>query len=100
MSRWFMGISFGRVDATDSCRSARGGPGAARASVVQSCRILTPAASRRPARRYSTRRRTAGPPPLPASPTLQDFARQIQQLQPQLLRFARTQLRNDAWAED
>jgi len=31
---------------------------------------------------------------------LQDIARQIQQLQPQLLRFARTQLRNDAWAED
>lgn len=29
-----------------------------------------------------------------------DFARQIQALQPQLLRFARTQLRNDAWAED
>jgi hypothetical protein len=27
---------------------------------------------------------------------LQDFARQIQQVQPQLLRFARTQLRNDA----
>jgi RNA polymerase sigma-70 factor (ECF subfamily) len=31
---------------------------------------------------------------------LPDFAREIQQLQPQLLRFARTQLRNDAWAED
>ena len=31
---------------------------------------------------------------------MQDIARQIQQLQPQLLRFARTQLRNDAWAED
>ena len=31
---------------------------------------------------------------------MQDFARDIQQLQPQLLRFARTQLRNDAWAED
>jgi RNA polymerase sigma-70 factor (ECF subfamily) len=31
---------------------------------------------------------------------LDDFARQIEKLQPQLLRFARTQLRNDAWAED
>jgi len=31
---------------------------------------------------------------------VQDIARQIQHLQPQLLRFARTQLRNDAWAED
>jgi RNA polymerase sigma-70 factor (ECF subfamily) len=31
---------------------------------------------------------------------LQDFAHQIQQIQPQLLRFARAQLRNDAWAED
>jgi RNA polymerase sigma-70 factor (ECF subfamily) len=31
---------------------------------------------------------------------LSDFARQIEQLQPQLLRYARTQLRNDAWAED
>jgi RNA polymerase sigma-70 factor (ECF subfamily) len=29
-----------------------------------------------------------------------DFARQVQALRPQLLRFARTQLRNDAWAED
>ena len=29
-----------------------------------------------------------------------DFARQLEQLQPQLLRFARTQLRNEAWAED
>ena len=29
-----------------------------------------------------------------------DFARQIQLLQPQLLRYARTQLRNEAWAED
>ncbi len=29
-----------------------------------------------------------------------DFARQIEALRPQLLRFARTQLRNDAWAED
>jgi len=31
---------------------------------------------------------------------LSDFARQIEHLQPQLLRYARTQLRNDAWAED
>ena len=31
---------------------------------------------------------------------MNDFARQIQDLQPQLLRFARSQLRNDAWAED
>ena len=29
-----------------------------------------------------------------------DFAIQLEKLQPQLLRFARTQLRNDAWAED
>lgn len=29
-----------------------------------------------------------------------DFARQVEQLRPQLLRFARSQLRNDAWAED
>jgi RNA polymerase sigma-70 factor (TIGR02943 family) len=29
-----------------------------------------------------------------------DFARQLATLQPQLLRFARTQLRNEAWAED
>ncbi len=29
-----------------------------------------------------------------------DFAFQLEKLQPQLLRFARTQLRNDAWAED
>ena len=28
------------------------------------------------------------------------FARQVEGLQPQLLRFARTQLRNEAWAED
>ena len=31
---------------------------------------------------------------------MSDFAQQIEQLRPQLLRFARTQLRNDAWAED
>ncbi|NRF70658.1 sigma-70 family RNA polymerase sigma factor [Aquincola sp. S2] len=29
-----------------------------------------------------------------------DFARQVETLRPQLLRFARSQLRNDAWAED
>jgi RNA polymerase sigma-70 factor (TIGR02943 family) len=29
-----------------------------------------------------------------------DFATQVQALRPQLLRFARHQLRNDAWAED
>jgi RNA polymerase sigma-70 factor (ECF subfamily) len=29
-----------------------------------------------------------------------DFERQVQALQPQLLRFARTQLRNESWAED
>jgi len=29
-----------------------------------------------------------------------DFARQVEALRPQLLRFARCQLRNDAWAED
>ncbi len=31
---------------------------------------------------------------------MSDFARQVQTLRPQLLRFARSQLRNDAWAED
>ena len=34
---------------------------------------------------------------LAASP---DFAAQVQALRPQLMRFARSQLRNDAWAED
>jgi RNA polymerase sigma-70 factor (ECF subfamily) len=29
-----------------------------------------------------------------------DFAREVESLRPQLLRFARAQLRNDAWAED
>ena len=29
-----------------------------------------------------------------------DLARQVERLRPQLLRFARSQLRNDAWAED
>jgi RNA polymerase sigma-70 factor (ECF subfamily) len=29
-----------------------------------------------------------------------DFARQVEALRPQLMRFARTQLRNEAWAED
>ena len=32
--------------------------------------------------------------------SMTDFALQVQALQPQLLRFARTQLRNEAWAED
>lgn len=31
---------------------------------------------------------------------MSDFARQVQALRPQLLRYARNQLRNDAWAED
>jgi len=31
---------------------------------------------------------------------LSDFPSQIESLRPQLVRFARTQLRNDAWAED
>jgi len=31
---------------------------------------------------------------------MSDFAAQVEQLRPQLLRFARTQLRNDVWAED
>jgi len=29
-----------------------------------------------------------------------DFARQVETLRPQLVRYARSQLRNDAWAED
>jgi len=39
-------------------------------------------------------------PPVSASPSTTDFARQVETLRPQLMRFARTQLRNDAWAED
>jgi RNA polymerase sigma-70 factor (ECF subfamily) len=31
---------------------------------------------------------------------MSDFARDVQALRPQLLRFARSQLRNEAWAED
>ncbi|MEF7614062.1 sigma-70 family RNA polymerase sigma factor [Aquincola sp. MAHUQ-54] len=31
---------------------------------------------------------------------MSDFAREVESLRPQLLRFARTQLRNEAWAED
>ena len=31
---------------------------------------------------------------------MMDFPREVEALRPQLLRFARTQLRNDAWAED
>ena len=29
-----------------------------------------------------------------------EFPRQVETLRPQLLRYARSQLRNDAWAED
>ena len=36
----------------------------------------------------------------PTPSPLPDFATQVQALRPQLLRFARSQLRNDAWAED
>ncbi len=41
-------------------------------------------------------------PPLtaPSPDRAADFARQVQALRPQLLRFARSQLRNEAWAED
>ena len=35
-----------------------------------------------------------------ASPRTADFAAQVEALRPQLMRFARSQLRNDAWAED
>ena len=35
-----------------------------------------------------------------ATPRTADFAAQVEALRPQLLRFARSQLRNDAWAED
>jgi RNA polymerase sigma-70 factor (TIGR02943 family) len=31
---------------------------------------------------------------------MSDFARQVEDLRPQLMRFARAQLRNEAWAED
>jgi RNA polymerase sigma-70 factor (TIGR02943 family) len=31
---------------------------------------------------------------------MNEFARQVETLRPQLLRYARSQLRNDAWAED
>jgi RNA polymerase sigma-70 factor (ECF subfamily) len=34
------------------------------------------------------------------APPMTDFAIQVERLRPQLLRFARAQLRNDAWAED
>jgi RNA polymerase sigma-70 factor (TIGR02943 family) len=37
---------------------------------------------------------------IPGNPSVQDFVVQVEHLRPQLLRFARTQLRNDAWAED
>ena len=36
----------------------------------------------------------------PLRRTLNDYATQVQSLRPQLMRFARTQLRNEAWAED
>lgn len=32
--------------------------------------------------------------------SMTDFARQVEALRPQLVRYARSQLRNDAWAED
>jgi len=38
-------------------------------------------------------------PPI-ADPSPPDFARQVEALRPQLMRFARSQLRNEAWAED
>ena len=34
------------------------------------------------------------------NPGMADFAQQVEALRPQLLRYARSQLRNDAWAED
>jgi RNA polymerase sigma-70 factor (TIGR02943 family) len=34
------------------------------------------------------------------APSATDFAAQVQALRPQLMRYARAQLRNDAWAED
>ena len=37
---------------------------------------------------------------MPATPPADSFAAQVQALRPQLMRFARSQLRNDAWAED
>ena len=36
----------------------------------------------------------------PALPTAPDFATQVEALRPQLMRFAHSQLRNHAWAED
>ncbi len=36
----------------------------------------------------------------PQQPSVTPFVDQVEQLRPQLLRFARSQLRNDAWAED
>jgi RNA polymerase sigma-70 factor (ECF subfamily) len=38
-------------------------------------------------------------PPAKSS-AVQDFATQVEALRPQLMRYARSQLRNDAWAED
>ena len=37
---------------------------------------------------------------LSPSASMTDFARQVEALRPQLLRYAHSQLRNDAWAED
>ncbi len=37
---------------------------------------------------------------MPPTPSADNFAAQVQALRPQLMRFARSQLRNDAWAED
>ena len=37
---------------------------------------------------------------MPPTPPADSFAAQVQALRPQLMRFARSQLRNDAWAED
>src|SRR6187431_2666312 len=40
------------------------------------------------------------PPTYTACRPMTDFARAVEALRPQLLRFARAQLRNDAWSED
>jgi RNA polymerase sigma-70 factor (ECF subfamily) len=37
---------------------------------------------------------------IPQNPVTSDFAKAVEALRPQLLRYARAQLRNDAWAED
>lgn len=48
------------------------------------------------ARGLLTLRRVA----IPRNPEVSDFAKAVEALRPQLLRFARAQLRNEAWAED